>query len=201
MTKIPLSRLCRPSRLVALVACASAAAAQAHTGHGTESLAAGLAHPFTGLDHLLAMVAVGLWSAVALPAGRRAFGPLAFVGAMLAGALLAVGGNGLPWVEPGIAASVVLLGAMLLVRERLGSTSGLLLVASSGLLHGHAHGAEFALGTSFAAYACGFVIATALLHGVGLAAGQRLAQAQAWAWRTLGALVGLAGLGLIATRF
>src|SRR4249920_3374352 len=118
------------------IAAAGAAAllagvAQAHPGHGAEGLAAGLAHPLTGLDHLLAMIAVGLWSAAAVPAGRRWLGPGVFVSMLLAGALLAWGGGVLPHVETGVALSVVMLGAMLLAGRRVAPSAGLVMIAGA----------------------------------------------------------------------
>jgi urease accessory protein len=176
------------------------AAAQAHTGHATQDLAAGLAHPFMGPDHLLAMLAVGLWSAAALPAGRRLLGPATFMVTLLIGALLGAAGFALPAAEAGIALNVLLLAGMLLWREHLPATAGLALVAASALLHGHAHGTEFMPGASFAAYAGGLLAATALLHAAGLFGGHRMAQASAWAWRGVAALMGSAGLVMLAAR-
>lgn len=171
-------------------------AAMAHTGHGTHGFFAGLEHPL-GLDHLLAMVAVGVWSAAALPARRQWMGPAAFLAALTVGAALGVAGFGLPGVETGIAASVVMFGLMLAFARRLPAAAGLALTAGAAALHGLAHGAELPQGATFAAYAAGFLATTALLHVGGLGLGQSLDRAKAWVWRALGASVGMAGLALL----
>jgi urease accessory protein len=179
---------------------AAATASQAHTGHGAHGLAEGLAHPFLGLDHLLAMVAVGLWSVMALPVGRRLLGPGVFLAALLLGALLAWGGLAVPAVESGVAASVVLLGVMLFAGRRLPASLGLALTGAAALLHGYAHGSELAVGASAAAYAAGFMVASMLLHGVGLAAGVGLQRLPAWTARLAATVVGGAGVVMLAAR-
>lgn len=176
--------------------------ALAHPGHGALGLLDGLAHPL-GADHLLAMVAVGLWAAAALPAGRRLAAPAAFMASLLAGAAAGAAGLSLALVEPAIAASVLLLATMLALPGRIASGPGLLLVALAGSLHGLAHGAELPAGASFAAYAAGFLGSTALLHGLGLMAGQALlawqrSAARLLAWRLTAASLALAGLALLA---
>ena len=178
-----------------------ASAAQAHTGHGTSSLFEGLAHPF-GADHLLAMVAVGLWSAVALPQ-RRWQAPAVFVAAMALGALLAHLGAALPLggaLEVMIAASVVLLGVLLVSGAAMPAGLGLGLVGASALLHGTAHGLEMAAGASFLAYGAGFVLATAALHCGGMGLGVLLQRVRAVLPRAAGALIGGAGLALLLAR-
>jgi urease accessory protein len=177
-----------------------AACAQAHPGHGTLDFAAGLAHPFGGLDHLLAMVAVGVWSAAVLPAGRRAIGPAVFLAALLAGALAAVAGLQMPGVEVAIAGSVAVLGAMLAMGRRTGLAAGLLLIAAAALLHGIAHGSEMMSGQTFAAYAGGFMLGSGLLHGAGLAGGAALARLPAWTARAVASLIAASGLLMLATR-
>jgi hypothetical protein len=102
---------------VCVLLVALAGSAGAHTGHGTESVYAGLAHPF-GLDHLLAMVAVGLWSVFALPAGRAWMGPVTFMLALVVGAAVGASGATLPFLEVAISASVVVFGAMLILVPR-----------------------------------------------------------------------------------
>lgn len=186
--------------LGAVALAATAGAAQAHPGHGAEGLAAGLAHPFLGLDHLLAMAAVGLWSAAAFPSDRRALGPVVFLAMLLVGALLAVSGVALPYVEAGVALSVLLLGVLMLGAARVPVAGGVALVAVAALLHGQAHGSELANGHSFAAYASGFMLGSALLHGLGLCAGAWLQRLQAWAWRGVAALIGATGLVMLAAR-
>jgi len=167
-------------------------AALAHTGQGAGSLAAGMMHPIGGLDHVLAMVAVGLWAA---QAGGRAVwaAPLAFVGAMLAGGAMGMAGIGFPAVEPMILASIVVLGAVVALAARVPLIPALAVIALFGLAHGHAHGAE-GPATGMAAYGLGFALATAALHGAGLALGFGLSRL-AFAVRMLG--LGAAGAGLV----
>jgi urease accessory protein len=186
------------SRTVAALALVLAAgSAVAHTGHGTGSAYAGLVHPL-GLDHLLAMVAVGVWSAAALQGRARLAGPALFMAALALGAAAGAAGLGGAFVETGIAASVVLLGVLLALARRLPVAQGLALVAAVGLLHGLAHGAELPAGAGFAGYAAGFLATTALLHAAGLGLGRAALGLQAWVWRALATGVGGAGLLLLA---
>lgn len=154
--------------------------------HG--SFAAGLSHPVFGLDHILAMVAVGLWAAVL--GGRAIWAlPVAFVGAMVFGFAAAVGGLALPFVEPMILISVLALGLAVALSLRLPVSAAAGIVGIFALFHGHAHGGE--LGSAGAlAFGAGFAISTALLHtvGIGLAlaagraiAGSRILQGLGWA--------------------
>lgn len=168
--------------------------ASAHTGHDTSTLVQGLAHPF-GADHLLAMVAVGLWSASALKGAQRAWGPAAFLLGMTAGALAGIGGLAWAGTELGIALSVLMFGLMLLAGSKLSARWGLAFVAAAASLHGLAHGAEMPVGASVLAYAAGFLASTAALHLAGLGLGQALRQARAVVWRLLA--VGVSGAGLL----
>ncbi len=170
--------------------------AYAHPGHGTSGLVSGLSHPLFGLDHLLAMVAVGLCAAK-LGGTARWLLPLLFVGVMVLGGGLAMAGMHLPGVELGIVSSVIVLG-MLLIFARSGATvPAAVLVSGFALFHGYAHGAEMPAGAGAAAYAFGFAVATAALHGLGLVGGQWL-QARHWqrAVQVLGALISLAGVSM-----
>ncbi|MCK7499051.1 MAG: HupE/UreJ family protein [Comamonadaceae bacterium] len=187
----------RIAPVLAATAAFAAAPAFAHTGHDTATLFAGLAHPL-GLDHLLAMVAVGLWSAAALRGTQRLAGPALFMAALLAGATAGAAGIGHALVEPAIAASVVVLGLMLAFARRPLAAGGLLAVAVAGSLHGLAHGAELPMAGGFAGYAAGFLVATALLHAAGSAAAPRLLALPAVVWRALSGGVALAGLMLLA---
>lgn len=152
---------------------ASTLPALAHPGHGSETygLVAGFVHPLSGLDHLLAMIAVGLWAALL---GSRAvvMVPAAFVACMLAGFGLAVAGVGLPGAEPWIAASVAVFGLLIAALIRLPLLPSLALVGTFATFHGHAHGAELA-GTA-AGFGLGFVVATIVLHGTGIVIGRQL---------------------------
>jgi len=179
-------------RLLLTAALTLPTAALAHTGHEAGSLASGMMHPIGGLDHVLAMVAVGLWAA---QAGGRAVwaAPLVFVGAMLAGGAMGMAGIGFSAVEPMILASIVVLGAVVALAVRVPLVPALAVIALFGVAHGHAHGAE-GPATGMAAYAAGFALATAALHGAGLALGFGLARL-AFAVRMLG--LGAAGAGLV----
>ncbi|WP_370208399.1 HupE/UreJ family protein [Pararhodobacter marinus] len=152
-----------------------AAPAMAHTGHGAEGLAHGLAHPFFGADHLVAMVAVGLWSGLVLP--RRVWaGAAAFMTAMITGAALGCAGAVLPMAEGMIALSVIVFG-LLVVMARRGQPRALTAVslaaiAAFGTAHGYAHAVE-ATGSA-AAYVAGFLVASAVLHASGILAARAL---------------------------
>jgi len=163
--------------------------AMAHPGHDeTSGFVSGLSHPLFGPDHLLAMVAVGLWAA--LTGGRALWAyPAAFMAAMLAGGLAGAGAAGLPVVEPVILASVVVIGAAAALALRVSLWAALPALALFGLAHGHAHGVE---GPGGAEYALGFVIATGALHGAGIG----LARVGLTAGRVLGGGVALAGVVL-----
>lgn len=146
--------------------------ALAHTGHDHAfTLFSGLSHPVAGLDHLLAMLAVGLWAAKQ-PA-KAWLAPATFMISMLAGSVLAALTISLPLVESGIALSVLVLGLMVAGGNKTSGQAGLVLIAAFALLHGHAHGSE-APGGSLAIYMLGFLAATGLLHLAGLLAGQQL---------------------------
>jgi urease accessory protein len=176
-----------------------ASPAFAHTGHGdVAGFMAGLAHPVFGLDHLLAMVTVGLWAG--LVGGRSLFvWPASFLGAMLGGGALAMGGVMLPGVELVIAASVVALGLAVALGLTPQIVLGAALIALFGLAHGHAHGLEAPEAGSGLAYAAGFVLATAGLHGLGLVAVLlNRARFAITPTRVLGGAVMLSGLALIA---
>lgn len=174
---------------------ASDAFAHAGPAH-VHSMAAGFAHPFTGLDHLLAMVAVGLWAG--MNGGRALWAwPAAFVTLMLAGGVLGAAHVTLPLVETGILASVVVLGVAVAASLRVPTALGAVLIGAFALLHGYAHGAELPAGASAARYMTGFVLATALLHSIGVmaavAAGRDTGRV---AVRAVGALVLVAGVAL-----
>lgn len=147
---------------------AAAAPALAHSGHESS----GFAHPFTGSDHLLAMVGVGLWASL-LSVRRSAAAflvPAAFVGMMLVGAAAAFTGMKLPLVEAGIVVSVLVLGALVMAAVRMPSIAAMAVVGLFAVFHGYAHAIE-APGSDTGAYILGFVAATALLHAAGLGLG------------------------------
>jgi urease accessory protein len=146
--------------------------AQAHPGipGHTHGFANGLAHPLTGLDHICAMVAVGLWAA---QRGGRALWlvPAAFVSVMILGGSLGMAAVPIPFVEPGIAASVLVLGVLIAAAVRLPLPASALLVGVFALFHGYAHGAEMPGSVSGLLYGLGFVVATASLHLLGIGLG------------------------------
>jgi urease accessory protein len=149
------------------------ATAFAHPGHvEANGFLAGLLHPVGGLDHLLAMVLVGLWAGLLGSTARLAL-PGAFLGAMLAGFGLGAVGLALPGVEAGILASVVVLGGLAALAVRVPVFAATALIALAGLFHGQAHGTEMLGGA--AAYAAGFLLTTAALHAAGLALAAPLA--------------------------
>lgn len=168
--------------------------------HG--SFAAGFSHPLSGLDHILAMVAVGLWAAML--GGRALFVvPAAFVGVMLLGFVAGLSGMPLPFVEPMILASVVVLGLLVALALRVPAAAGAIIVGFFAFFHGHAHGAEIGA-AAFASYAAGFAISTALLHGVGILVGLGLGRLGARdkalvAMRIAGGATALAGITLAIT--
>jgi urease accessory protein len=178
-------------RLSPLLLLGASLAASAHVGadgDGHHGFLAGFSHPFFGLDHLAAMLAVGLWSALAV---RRIWAaPLAFALTLLAGALLAQAGLSFPAVEPMIAASLLVVGLLLALRARLGAPTAAALVAVFALFHGAAHGNELTGAPALA----GMVLGTALLHGAGLLLGRWLQHRHVLLARTVGVVV--AGFGL-----
>ncbi len=157
----------------------------------------GLMHPLSGLDHLLAMFAVGLWAA---QLGGRALWavPLAFVGTMVLGATLGMSGYALPFTETVIVLSVLILGLMISFAVCLPTAAGMLLVGVFALFHGHAHGTELLQASSATLYALGFIITTAALHGTGILAGLGLSRIESRQWvRASGAAIAMTGLALL----
>jgi urease accessory protein len=173
--------------------------ALAHTGHGdANGFLHGLEHPVFGTDHLLAMLAVGLWSGFVLP-HRFWVGAAAFMGAMVLGAGASWAGIAYPAVETVIVASVVVFGLLTLVARRgqAGWITGasLAAIAVFASAHGHAHATE-AAGNAFA-YLAGFLISTAALHLAGLGIARAVA-ARPVVQRAMGAGIALSGLWLMA---
>lgn len=146
--------------------------ALAHTGAGPVSgWLAGFSHPIGGLDHLLAMLAVGLWAGQ-LGGRARWVVPATFVGVMLLGGLLGMSGLPLPLVEGGILLSLLVLGGLIALAAKAPLSIGVLVVGVFALFHGHAHGTEMAPALGGLAYSAGFALATALLHLAGIAIAQ-----------------------------
>lgn len=156
--------------LGAALLAASTAPAFAHLDPGEHgSFLAGFTHPLFGIDHVLAMVAVGLWAAML--GGRAVWAvPAAFVGVMALGFAASFAGVGLPFVEPTILASVVAIGLLVALAVPVPVGAGMAVVGFFAVFHGHAHGGEMGEATAFG-YAGGFAVATALLHAAGVALG------------------------------
>ena len=183
----------------ALLACIAVAAilvphgACAHILNESGGWTAGISHPFLGADHLLAMLAVGVWAA---QTGGRALWavPMTFVSIMAVGAGVAIAGIALPSVESGVAASVLALGLLVAFAIRPPLAAGMILTGAFAIFHGHSHGTELPEMVSPLIYAAGFLLATILLHASGIAVarafdGKRL--------RIAGACAALAGTALI----
>lgn len=172
-------------------------AAHAHPGHdGGHDLGwdftAGALHPLGGLDHVLAMIAVGMWAAQLGRSARWAL-PAVFVAALAAGAALGAGGVMFSWSEQAIAASVLVLGLLVMTSARAPLGAGVALTACFAIFHGVAHGAEMPAGAGAAGYALGFMMVTGLLHVAGVALGSRALSVPRWTLRAGGALVAAAG--------
>jgi urease accessory protein len=146
------------------------APALAHTGEGTGGFLAGLMHPVFGPDHVVAMVAVGLWG-VFLGAPAIWMLPVVFPLVMAFGGVLGILGVPIPGVETGIASSAVVLGLMVALAARPPLWAAAVLVGAFAIFHGYAHGKELPDGANAIAYSVGFVIATGLLHLCGIAFG------------------------------
>ena len=173
-----------------------ASGADAHVfGEHAGGFATGTAHPFTGLDHLLAMIAIGMWAAQGDARSAWAVA-VSFVAAMAAGSALALGGFALPHVEAGIAASVLVLGLVVALAVRLPLLAGVVLSGAFALVHGCAHGAELPAMGSPLAYAAGFLLATAALIATGYAVGRML---NVRPLRFAGLCVAAAGAAFLAT--
>jgi urease accessory protein len=173
---------------------AMAGGAEAHVGLGhTQGFVHGFMHPVGGADHVLAMVAVGLFAAV-LGGRARVAVPLTFMAMMVAGGLLGMSGFALPFGETGIALSVVVLGVVLAMQWKASVAVAMSLVGVFAVFHGFAHGAEMPTATSGLGYGAGFVVATGLLHFAGLMIGQ---VALTRVVRFGGVAIGVAGLGLV----
>jgi len=177
-----------------------ATSAFAHTGGtGVNGFAAGFTHPIGGLDHILAMIAVGI---LAAQMGGKALWavPLSFVAMMLVGGGIAMAGGNVPFVELGIVGSVVLLGAVVAFGREMPLVAAMALVGVLSIFHGHAHGLEMPANAGGAQYAMGFALATAVLHGIGLGGSlllRRLDEKVApMALRASGAALSVAGLAL-----
>ena len=186
--------------LVAVCLWASPAFAHVQEG-GAGGFLTGLVHPISGLDHVLAMVAVGLWGAQ-LGAPAIWMLPVAFPLVMAFGGMLGLIGVPLPGIEYGVAASAILLGAAVLFELRPPLAVAAALVAFFAIFHGHAHGTELPAGQSAMLYSLGFVTATGCLHALGIGIGTL----HRWTWgqpllRGAGAVVAAGGVAFLWRAF
>lgn len=186
---------------VAAIATLLPAIAFAHTGTGTTAdFGHGFLHPVTGIDHILAMVAVGIF---ACQIGGRALWlvPGAFIVGMVLGGVLGASSVTVPFVELGIALSVIVLGAAVALGMNTPVAAVMGIVGLFAIFHGHAHGAEIPETASGVAYAMGFMAATALLHICGIAFGLligRVGKSQEPTMvRIAGCLMAVAGIGIV----
>ena len=184
-----------------LAVCLAPSVAAAHAGIGeTSGFMHGLMHPLSGLDHQLAMVLVGIF---AYQLGGRALWlvPLTFVTVMVLGGLLGGNGMSLPFVEIGIALSVVVLGTIVAFGVKAPIAVAMGLVGLFAVFHGHAHGTEIPLDASGTEYGLGFVLATSLLHTAGIGFGFLIGMATKLlgqsAYRAVGSLASIAGVALL----
>jgi len=190
----------RPSAqtLIALLLLLAATPAWAHVQQGQAAgLVTGLKHPVSGLDHVLAMISVGIWGAQLGPPALWLL-PVTFPMVMAFGGFLGLVGIPLPGVEVGIALSAVLLGLMVAREARPPLWVAAALVGVFAIFHGHAHGTELPAGQSGLLYSIGFVVATGCLHGVGIG----ISLVHRWGWgrvalRVAGAAVTVAGFAFL----
>ena len=197
-----MTRLSRITALGLAITAFLPSAAFAHTGiGGTSGFIHGFVHPVSGLDHVLAMLAVGI---LAARLGGRAIWlvPLAFVTMMIVGGMAGVSGVPLPFVELGNTGSIIVLGFVIALGSQLSVPVATALVGFLAIFHGHAHGTEMPIDLAGISYGAGFATATALLHIAGLALGfGAYWMASTWsdrASRIAGGAVAVTGLGLMA---
>jgi urease accessory protein len=195
---MPLPGFATRVALAAIVFGVAAMPALAHSGSSSGGFIGGFAHPLFGPDHVVAMVAVGLWGAF-LGAPAIWLLPIVFPLVMAAGGAIGILGIPLPAVETGIAASAVVLGMMVALAARPPLWGAAVLVGIFAIFHGHAHGTELPPGADAVAYSVGFVIATGMLHLAGIAFGL-LARwpAGRFAVRAVGGAIALAGLAFLS---
>lgn len=192
----------RVAIVAALTLLASATPAIAHVQEGqAQGFLTGLRHPVSGLDHVLAMISVGLWGAQLGPPALWLL-PVTFPMVMAIGGFLGLVGIHVPGVEIGIALSVLLLGLVVALEGKPTLVAAAVLVGAFAIFHGHAHGTELPPGQSGLMYSIGFVIATGSLHGLGIVIGA----VHGWplgrvALRLAGVAVALAGSGFLLRAF
>lgn len=188
----------RDAGLALLVLAASTAPVLAHTQQGqAQGFVTGLQHPISGWDHVLAMIAVGLWGAQLGPPALWLL-PVTFPMVMALGGFLGLVGIPVPGVEIGIALSALALGLMVALEARPKLAVAACMVGAFAIFHGHAHGTELPAGQSGLTYSMGFVVATGCLHGIGILIGEiHRWSAGKTALRVLGATVAGAGVAFL----
>jgi len=177
--------------LCGLLLASTSTLAMAHPGHGMESAYAGFMHPLSGWDHLLVMLAVGLWAGK-LGGKARWQLPVTFMLVMAFGAMLGMSGLTLPGMETAIAASVMAMGVLLLMSLSLKPALRIGIIATFALLHGLAHGSELAQENGLQVLA-GMLMATGLLQSAGLLLGSQRLRLAKGLQKTFGLLIMLAG--------
>jgi urease accessory protein len=194
-------KMSRRALTFAALSMIATSAAQAHVGVGdTNGFVHGFGHPISGIDHVLVMVAVGLFAA---HLGGRALWavPLSFVSMMIVGGAFGMAGVGLPFVEVGIGLSVVILGLAVAIGYRMPTAAAMAMVGVFAIFHGHAHGAEMPEATSGLEYGIGFTLATAMLHAFGIGLGLTVGKmSDAFGNRVLqaaGTAMALAGIAIL----
>lgn len=188
-------RIRRTARFI-LLASAAAPSAYAHPGHGPADFASGFTHPFSGWDHLLAMVAVGLWAAQ-LGGRARWLLPASFVGAMVLGAAAGIAGLAPAGVDWFILASVLVLGLAVASATKLPFAAAAAVVALAGAFHGLAHGAEMPLRADSLRFLAGMTMGTAGLHALGVTGGIIAIRRNPASLRWAGAGIAAGGIGLL----
>ncbi|MBL0037788.1 MAG: HupE/UreJ family protein [Nitrosomonadales bacterium] len=183
--------------LISFILLGISSAAFAHPGHDVSGLSAGLMHPFRGFDHLLAMVAVGLWAAKM--AWKIGLLPAAFMLMMVVGAKCALIYPVLPLIESGIAASVLVLGMITALSLKFSAQLSVAITALFGFFHGYAHGLEMPGAIEAEAYALGFLAATVVLHLAGIVVGIASRARFVRLPQMLGAIIAASGLWLLST--
>lgn len=196
MKNLAFKRVAKATLFVA--SCALSTWATAHTGvdsHAHQSFFTGFMHPLLGFDHLAAMLAVGMWSGLTAGRAGRAllWSPLAFVNLLLVGTVLGMRGIALPVIEPMIAASLLVMGLLVMSRWRLPGLAAATLVGGFAVFHGQAHGLELAGSASAFQVLAGMLTATVLLHMAGLGMGWAMRGINIWVARAAG--LGVAGFG------
>jgi urease accessory protein len=170
------------------------AIAHAHPGHTGHDFGAGLAHPIAGLDHVLVMLAVGIWAA-RLGGRARWIVPASFLSLMVVGGMLPSFDIALPMAESTILASVLIMGIILMLALKVPTAIGAAVVGLFALAHGYAHGAEMPSDATMSSFAAGFVLATATLHFIGVGIGELMRATRRDSWvRFCGSAITAAGL-------